>query len=56
MPRKAFRIKRQNGEGETLHPPNHNLCRCCYRQLTTPTAAYCGTRCHTAHQRLHGTT
>lgn len=54
MPRKAFRIRRQNGDGETLHTPNTNSCRCCYRPLTTPTAAYCDERCHQNHQRLAG--
>lgn len=50
---KAFRLRR-NGDGEALHAPTHNLCRCCYRPLETPDATYCCERCHQAHKRLAG--
>ena len=54
MPRKAFRIRRQNGDGETLHPPTHNLCHACYRPVEQKTDHYCSGRCLEAHTRLRG--
>jgi hypothetical protein len=54
MPKKAFRIRRQNGDGETLHAPAQNLCHSCYRPLEHDAASYCSNRCLEAHTRLKG--
>ena len=55
MPPKAFRIRRQSGDGETLHPPLLNLCRCCYREITPDQRVhYCNDTCRAAHHRLRG--
>jgi hypothetical protein len=51
---KPFRIKRQSGDGETLHAPTYNLCRCCNKPLTTTDATYCSLEHAAAHKRLHG--
>jgi hypothetical protein len=55
MPGKAFRIKRQNEAGETLHIPKTNACRCCYRPIPATSDAYCSREHEAKHQRLlHG--
>jgi hypothetical protein len=55
MPAKAFRIKRQDDHGETLHPPAYNACRACFQPIEDKKGVhYCGTKCQDAHQRLRG--
>lgn len=54
MPAKAFRIKRQNQQGETLHVPDTNACRACYKPIPSSRDPYCSDRCAEAHQRLNG--
>lgn len=55
MPRKAFRITRQNKEGEHLGIPNTNACRCCYAPLPDkPTEPYCSPEHAEKHRRLRG--
>jgi hypothetical protein len=51
---KPFRIKRQNNDGETLHAPTYNLCRCCSKPIEDPGHAYCSLEHAAAHKRLHG--
>jgi hypothetical protein len=51
---KAFRIRRQNNEGEHLGVPKTNACRACYRPMPTTKDAYCSERCQDAHTRLRG--
>jgi hypothetical protein len=51
---KAFRIKRQTGDGETLHAPTYTLCHCCGRIIEDPKQIYCSPEHAEAHLRLAG--
>lgn len=51
---KPFRIKRQTQDGETIHAPTYNACRCCYQPLLDKKTIYCDSACEQAHTRLRG--
>jgi hypothetical protein len=48
---RAFRVKRQTADGETIHAPTYNACRACHKPIDGK-ALYCSPEHEAAHKRL----